>query len=140
MVRSEDDQRFASSSLKLWQPALWAPLPLILFALGIAASLLPGWRPGLLPGTSVVLLIVASAALNGPPERYRYPMDPAIAVLMSGGVVATATLAWRAYDRLVGARTETVERGGGATQASDQPPSTTDALPAGARFVAPSGS
>ena len=33
-VRSEDDARFANGSLKLWQPALWAPLPLVLFVLG----------------------------------------------------------------------------------------------------------
>ena len=36
----------------------------------------------------MTLLIVASAALNGPQERYRYPVDPAIAVLMASGVVA----------------------------------------------------
>ena len=71
-ARSEDDARFANGSLKLWQPALWAPLPLVLFALGVAASLLPGWRPGLLLGACVAVLVVASAALNGPQERYRY--------------------------------------------------------------------
>ena len=94
-VRSEDDARFANGSLKLWQPALWAPLPLVLFTLGLAASLLPGWRPGLLVGASVIVLIVASAALNGPQERYRYPVDPAIAVLMATGVVALAVVALR---------------------------------------------
>jgi hypothetical protein len=95
-VRSEDDARFANGLLKLWQPALWAPLPVILFAVGIAVSLLPGWRPGLVLGASVTLLIVASAALNGPQERYRYPVDPAIAVLVTSGVVATVQLLWRA--------------------------------------------
>jgi 4-amino-4-deoxy-L-arabinose transferase-like glycosyltransferase len=95
LVRSEDDARFASGLLKLWQPALWAPLPLVLFALGIAASLMPAWRPGLLVAASVTLLIVASAALNGPQERYRYPVDPAIAVLMASGVVALAVAVWR---------------------------------------------
>ena len=34
------------------------------------------------------MLVVASAALNGPQERYRYPVDPAIAVLMASGVAA----------------------------------------------------
>jgi hypothetical protein len=98
-VRSEDDARAANTLLKLWQPALWAPLPLILFILGIAAALLPGWRPGLLLGAIVTFLIVASAALNGPQERYRYPADPAIAVLMASGLAALALVTWRAVMR-----------------------------------------
>jgi hypothetical protein len=96
-VRSEDDARFANGLLKVWQPALWAPLPLALFALGIAASVLPGWRPGLLVAGIVTLLVVASAALNGPQERYRYPVDPAIAVLMASGVVATVLASSRMF-------------------------------------------
>ena len=87
-TRSEDDARSANELLKVWQPGLWAPLPLVLFGLGVAASLFRGWRPGLLLGACVALLIFASAALNGPQERYRYPVDPAIAVLMASGVVA----------------------------------------------------
>jgi 4-amino-4-deoxy-L-arabinose transferase-like glycosyltransferase len=94
-TRSEDDARFANGLLKWWQPALWAPLPLLLFLLGVAVSLLPGWRPGLLVGASVAVLIFASAALNGPQERYRYPVDPAIAALMASGVVAVSLAAWR---------------------------------------------
>lgn len=93
--RSEDDARAANGLLKVWQPALWAPLPLLLFALGIATSCLTSWRPGLLLGATVVFLCLASAALNGPQERYRYPADPAIAVLMVGGLVALAFRAWR---------------------------------------------
>ncbi|MFN8636372.1 MAG: glycosyltransferase family 39 protein [Chloroflexota bacterium] len=92
--RSEDDARAANNLLKLWQPALWAPLPLVLFALGIATSCLASWRPGLLLGATVVVLCLASAALNGPQERYRYPADPAIAVLMAGGIAALATVGW----------------------------------------------
>jgi 4-amino-4-deoxy-L-arabinose transferase-like glycosyltransferase len=92
--RSEDDARAASGLLRLWQPAFWAPLPLLLFGLGLAASLHPARRPGLLVGAVVLTLIVASAALNGPQERYRYPADPAIDVLLASGiVVAVATLA-----------------------------------------------
>jgi hypothetical protein len=98
-VRSEDDARAANTLLKVWQPALWAPLPLLLFGLGVLVSLLPGWRPGLLLGASVVFLMVASAALNGPQERYRYPADPAIAVLMAGGLMAVVVTAWHAIGR-----------------------------------------
>jgi 4-amino-4-deoxy-L-arabinose transferase-like glycosyltransferase len=86
--RSDDDGRAASQLLRIWQPSTWAPLPLILFGLGLVMSLGAGRRAGLLVGAVVVFLIVASAALNGPQERYRYPVDPAIAVLMAGGVIS----------------------------------------------------
>jgi len=98
-VRSEDDARAANTLLKLWQPALWDPLPTLLFGLGVVASLLRGWRPGLLLGATVAFLVFASAALNGPQERYRYPADPAIAVLMASGLVVLAPAAWRAIAR-----------------------------------------
>jgi hypothetical protein len=113
-TRSEDDARFANGLLKWWQPALWAPLPLVLFVLGVATSLLPGWRPGLLLGASVAVLVFASAALNGPQERYRYPVDPAIAALMASGLVAVSLVAWRAVRR-----------------------SRADNKPVGKRFIAP---
>lgn len=94
--RSGDDGRFASGLLKLWQPSRWAPLPLLLFLLGMAAALLPGWRPGLLVGGMVGALVLFSAALNGPQERYRYPVDPAIGVLMATGLVALLQAGWAA--------------------------------------------
>jgi 4-amino-4-deoxy-L-arabinose transferase-like glycosyltransferase len=94
-TRSEDDARFANGLLKWWQPSLWAPLPLLLFLLGVSTSLLAGWRPGLLLGGCVMVLIFASAALNGPQERYRYPVDPAIAAMMASGLVTVSLAAWR---------------------------------------------
>ncbi|MGE3909246.1 MAG: ArnT family glycosyltransferase [Chloroflexota bacterium] len=93
--RSDDDARFANGLLKWWQPSQWAPLPLVLFGLGVVASLAAGWRPGLLLGASVAFLMFASAALNGPQERYRFPADPAIAVLMASGVVWMALTVWQ---------------------------------------------
>jgi hypothetical protein len=93
--RSEDDARFANNQLKVWQPSLWAPLPLVLFGLGVVVSMFRPWRPGLLLGVCVAFLVIASAALNGPQERYRYPVDPAIAVLMASGVVGLALTALR---------------------------------------------
>jgi hypothetical protein len=90
--RSDDDARAASQLLRVWQPSLWAPLPLILFGLGLVGALAGYGRPGLALGAAVAFLIVASAALNGPQERYRYPVDPAIAVLMAGGVASLAAM------------------------------------------------
>jgi hypothetical protein len=144
-VRSEDDARFASGLLKLWQPAVWAPLPLVLFVLGAAASLLPGWRAGLLPGASAGLLIVASAALNGPQERYRYPVDPAIAVLMSSGIVAVVLSVRNVVNRRQAtSRPPSQHRGEeppvGAMEAGAGNRAPAERSPASARFGAPSGS
>jgi 4-amino-4-deoxy-L-arabinose transferase-like glycosyltransferase len=126
-TRSEDDARFANGLLKLWQPALWDPLPMVLFGLGILAAMLPGYRPGLLLGATTVLLIVASAALNGPQERYRYPADPAIAVLMATGVVGLALTAWRGVRRTRPATSSAISR-------PESPP-----VAAGAASYAPTG-
>src|SRR5581483_9252771 len=96
--RSDDDARAASQLLRVWQPSTWAPLPLLLFGLGVVASLWPHGRPGLLLGTMVAFLIVSSAALNGPQERYRYPADPAIAVLMAAGVASVVAMLVRSQE------------------------------------------
>jgi hypothetical protein len=135
-LRSEDDARAANNLLKVWQPALWAPLPLVLFGLGVLASLLPGWRPGLLLGASVVFLMVASAALNGPQERYRYPADPAIAVLMASGLAALALAVWQRVRarRPEAASTVAVEPLPPAGAMNCAP---TEAGPEGAQFIAP---
>jgi 4-amino-4-deoxy-L-arabinose transferase-like glycosyltransferase len=97
--RSDDDARAASQSLRYWQPSVWAPWPLVLFGLGVAMALTPYGRPGLLLGAMVAFLIASSAALNGPQERYRYPVDPAIAVLMAGGVASLVALIARLLAR-----------------------------------------
>ncbi len=94
--RAEQDFRAASQLLRWYQPAWYAPLPLVLFAIGLAAALaVPAWRPALLPGTAAVVLVLASAALDGPQERYRYPADPAISVLVMGGLAGLVGLALR---------------------------------------------
>jgi len=141
-VRSEDDARFANGLLKVWQPALWAPLPLILFVSGVLASVVPGWRPGLLLGASVTALVVASAALNGPQERYRYPIDPAIAVLMATGIVAVASIVWRAVRRTGLTSPSDPGRSSPPAGATSGGPTGTERgdnerIPVGARFIAP---
>ena len=92
-TRSDDDARVASQLLRWYQPAEYAPLPLLLFACGlVAATVRPAWRPALLPGLAVAALVLASAALNGPQERYRYPADPALGVVALGGVAGLIAL------------------------------------------------
>jgi 4-amino-4-deoxy-L-arabinose transferase-like glycosyltransferase len=86
---SEDDFRAASRQLAWYQPARFAPFPLVLFAGGLLGAVVAlRWHPALLPGLAAATLVLASAALDGPQERYRYPADPAISVMMTGGVVA----------------------------------------------------
>ena len=102
-TRSEDDARVASRLLRWYQPAEYAPLPLLLFAFGlVAAAIWPSWRPALLPTLAVVALIVASAALNGPQERYRYPGDPALSVGALGGIAGLVALVRTLASRVSG--------------------------------------
>ena len=103
------DFRAAARQLGWYQPAHFAPLPLLLFALGLAASLVfPRWRPAILPGLAATMLVIASAALDGPQERYRYPADPAIGVMIGGGVVAVLALGRWLAAKLRGGRPSAV--------------------------------
>jgi 4-amino-4-deoxy-L-arabinose transferase-like glycosyltransferase len=91
---SEDDFRAASRLLVWYQPARFAPIPLILFVAGSVSALVARrWRPALVPAVAVLAIVLASAALDGPQERYRYPADPAISVMVAGGVVGAVALA-----------------------------------------------
>ena len=54
-----------------YQPARHAPLLATLFLIGAALALLKArYRPALLAAATVVLVLLSSAALNGPVERY----------------------------------------------------------------------
>jgi len=69
------------------------PLLPLLALLGMAvAAASPRLRPALLPGLATVALLGASAALDGPVARYRYPADPLIALTAMGGLVWAASL------------------------------------------------
>jgi 4-amino-4-deoxy-L-arabinose transferase-like glycosyltransferase len=92
----------ASRLVNVYQPAHYAPIlaALLLLGIGLAISM-PRHRVGLIPACVVLVLLVASAALDGPVERYRYPLDPLISVLVAGGLSSGVGLllapAWRAY-------------------------------------------
>ena len=85
----------AAGLTRLYQPHLYA-LPLAgLALLGLMLALfVPRHRLALLPGTIVLALLLASAALDGPVERYRYPLDPSIALLAAGGLTLSLECLW----------------------------------------------
>jgi hypothetical protein len=57
------------------------------------------WRLALLPLGVATVMILASAALDGPVYRYRYPVDPLLAIVAAGGVAGPLVLAWRLFSR-----------------------------------------
>jgi 4-amino-4-deoxy-L-arabinose transferase-like glycosyltransferase len=81
----------ADALVSFFQPWRWRwPLALIL-TLGLLGALAqPIWRPALLLPTAAGSIILASAALDGNVWRYRYPVDPLLAVTIGGG----AQLVW----------------------------------------------
>ena len=79
----------ADAVVSLFQPnRVWRPLGLLVGLGLVAALLVPLWRPALLLGAAAGAIVLASAALDGNVWRYRYPIDPALAVLAAGGVQA----------------------------------------------------
>ena len=81
----------AEALVGIYQPAeLGLAMPLLALIGLAAAVLLPALRPALLIGLAAAAMILASAALDGPVPRYRYPADPLIALLAAGGVITAA--------------------------------------------------
>jgi 4-amino-4-deoxy-L-arabinose transferase-like glycosyltransferase len=81
-------QPVAAALTTIYQPAQLSWLLLIL-AVGacLVAAADPARRPAILLGAVVIALISLSAFLDGPVLRYRYPLDPLIAVPAAGGLV-----------------------------------------------------
>jgi hypothetical protein len=52
------------------------------------------WRLTLLPLLVAAGMILASAALDGPVYRYRYPVDPLLAIVAAGGIVGPIRVVW----------------------------------------------
>jgi 4-amino-4-deoxy-L-arabinose transferase-like glycosyltransferase len=78
----------AARMVALYQPGYLGPaLPLLaLVGLAVAAAR-PANRPAVVVGLAAVALLFASAALVGNVARYRFPLDPMLAVLALGGLV-----------------------------------------------------
>lgn len=91
----------AEGVTRLFQPYAWRWLLVPLVLLGLGWGLVRGPRgPTVLLVLTVVALVFPSAALVGYVPRYRYPVDPLLAVLAAGGVVAAVALMQLARVRL----------------------------------------
>jgi hypothetical protein len=75
----------------LFQPAAVGPILPLLAGLGLLLALMAA-RPALVPGLAGLGILLLSAALDGPVPRYRYPLDPPIALLAAGAV--TVLVRW----------------------------------------------
>ena len=84
----------AGALATLWQPAGAAGVAVALLAVVglVAAFVRPSWRPALAPGLAALALLAASAALVGNVARYRFPVDPLLAVLAAGAVAWIVSL------------------------------------------------
>lgn len=87
-------QPAAAGLVDLYQPSRFAWLLGILALIGcITAGVAPARRPALLLAAVVLPLLALGAFLDGPVARYRYPLDPLIAVLAAGGLVGIVAAA-----------------------------------------------
>jgi 4-amino-4-deoxy-L-arabinose transferase-like glycosyltransferase len=84
----ERERARAEALVGVFQPAAFGPILPALALIGLLAAVTLAWaRAALLPGLAALALILASAALDGPVPRYRYPVDPLIALLAAGGTL-----------------------------------------------------
>ena len=97
-IAEQREQDSAQALTNLFQPAtLGAVLPMLALIGLLTAAV---WcRPALLPGLAGLGILLASAALDGPVPRYRYPLDPLFALFAAGAVTTLAALAWRLVRR-----------------------------------------
>jgi hypothetical protein len=91
----------ATGLVRLYEPSSRENGPLLglLFLAGTAASVSrPTWRVGLALPLTVLTVLVLSAFLDGPVPRFRYPLDPLIALVAAAGLLSLAvgarTLLW----------------------------------------------
>ncbi len=87
----------ADAVTSFFQPWRWRTPITWLFGIGsVLALAVPRLRPALAPAATALVLVLAAAALDGLVWRFRYPADPAIAVVVAGGLFAPLALAWTA--------------------------------------------
>jgi hypothetical protein len=79
----------ADALVSFFQPYRWRQPLAVLLAFGVLGAVArPSWRPALVIPLAAAAIIFASAALDGNVWRYRYPVDPLLAVVVGGGVQA----------------------------------------------------
>jgi hypothetical protein len=66
---------------------------------GVLTAVSRRHRHGLILALAIPPLLLANAALAGPEARFRYPLDPLIAVVAAGGLVWLVQLVWSAARR-----------------------------------------
>lgn len=97
----EREQPTVEAVTRVFQPYLWRWLLIPLVLLGLGWGLIRGPRgPTVLLLLTVLALVFPSAALVGYVPRYRYPVDPLLAALAAGGLVALIVLAGLARQRV----------------------------------------
>jgi 4-amino-4-deoxy-L-arabinose transferase-like glycosyltransferase len=90
----------ADAITSFFQPWRWRTSMTWLFGIGtLLAVAVPRFRPVLAPAAAALVLVLAAAALDGLVWRFRYPADPAIAVVVAGGLFGPLALAWSALAR-----------------------------------------
>jgi hypothetical protein len=98
--RPPRDPGAASALAALFQPAQYRLTLGVMILLGLGWSVArPAYRPALVLALAALALVLAGAALVGDVLRYRYPADPMLAVLASGGLVATLAACLEAAHR-----------------------------------------
>jgi Dolichyl-phosphate-mannose-protein mannosyltransferase len=75
---------------EIFQPAALGPVLPVLAGLGLALAAVAA-RPALVPGLAALGILLASAALDGPVPRYRYPLDPLIGLFAAGALAVSVS-------------------------------------------------
>jgi len=83
------EQPATEALLRIFQPAQHSVILGALSFLGLAAAAVrPANRPALVLALATLAVVLPSAVLVGPVLRFRYPVDPLLAVLVGGGLMA----------------------------------------------------
>ena len=91
----ENELGNADALTSLYQPGRIIWLIALGFLVGAALSIFSRrHRPALLLALAIPPMLLANAALAGPEARFRYPLDPLIAVLAFGGLAWLVRVAW----------------------------------------------